>query len=205
MSDSVPNAFAYAIYKQNVLNYTFTYSDLPDRLKSFLNTTCSRENSCMGKVFPELSICHPNSVVEMEMAVSEAPSTNISNGQIQVTLSGVVTFRTRLSNDSVVEVLNMIVDLNVIFVLTLNAAVLNYNVTHLVPTVKVVKSSVGSISSDALSQALETSCYSLLIPALNKKGRKGVPFPVLSGIIFNNTELEMQNHCLYIATDAECS
>lgn len=204
ISDYLPNTLGYAIYRHNLLNYTLTCHDLPDKLESCLNTTCSTEACCLRNVFPGLSSSYPNTSVQVEMALSKAPITNISNNQIQVTLSGVVIYRTRL-NGSDVDVLKVNVELVVCIVITLNAAVLKFNVTHLIPSAVVVSSSVGSISSEKLSQALETFSNSLLIQKLNKKGQKGVSFPVLSGIKFNNIDLEMRNHCLYIATDVQRS
>lgn len=205
ISDYIPNTFTYAIFTQNFLSYNLTYRDLPSSLKSLLSTTCSTDTCCLGNVFPELSSSYPNSFVEIEMAVVKAPTTNISSSKIQVTSSGYVTFRLRSSNGSDVEVLKINVELNVIIALTLTKNLFKCNVTDLIPAVEVVSSSVGSISSASLSKALDTLCTSIVIPALNKKGQRGVPFPVLRGILFNNADLEMRDHCLYITTDVRRS
>lgn len=116
ISDYVAKTIGYAIYRHNLLNYTLTCRDLPDKLESCLNTSCSTETCCLGNIFPGLSSSYPNTSVQVEMALSKAPITNISNNQIQVTLFWVVIYRTRQLSGSDVEVLKINVELDVCIV-----------------------------------------------------------------------------------------
>ena len=199
MSDNVLNTVGYAIFTRNLLIYNLTNSDLPDNMKSYLNTTCSTQNSCLGNIFPEISSNYPNSFVEVEMVVTKAPTTNISISQIQITFMGDVICRIKHSN---VEVLKFSVELNAFVNATVDKMVLKGNVTRLTPTVQVINSSLISLSSDALSQAVETLGNSILLPFLNKKCEEGIPIPFPSSTFqFKNLEMDMLDHCLRITTD----
>lgn len=202
ISDYVPNTMGYAIFMQNLLRYNLTYRDLPDGFKSCLNTTCSKEDSrCLGNMFPEISTKYPHSSVEVEIAVSKPPMTNISTSQIQLIFSGDMICRIRLSDGSDVELLKINVDLDFAIAVTLNDAVLKCNVIHLIPTVKVLSSSLDSIPIGTLSQEVETLCNLLLVPLLNKKFQEGIRIPLQRGVTLSNSNLNMENHCLKITTD----
>lgn len=205
VSDYVPNSIGYALFRQNTFRYGLTRRDLPDQFKSCLNTTCSAEALCLGSILPELPDKYPDASVEVEMATSKEPTTIISSDALKVTFSGVVTFQIRLSNGSVVVFLKINVKVGVFGVVTLTSGVLRGSVTRFDPTAEVVSSSLDSISSDLLSKAIKMLGDAFIVPKLNEKGQDGIPIPVLKGVTFSETHLEMHNHCFRISTDVQAS
>lgn len=203
ISDYVPNTFGYAIFRRNILRHNLTQSNLPDGFKSCLSSSCSGP-CCVGNVFPMLSNQYPNASIEVELVASKAPTINISSSSgIVVTFFGVATFRARLPAGSLVEILTINVTLNAFVTVTLNSTELQRNVTKIVPTVAVLKSAVGPISSDVLVRHIELLGKMLVIPQLNKKIGDGIQLPLPMNVQFKDAALEMQDHCLRIATNVE--
>lgn len=203
VSEYVPNTMCYALYTQGLMSYILTPSNLPDELKNGLSTTCPPEDNCLGNIFPELSSKYPNSVVEVEMAVNKAPTTQISSSGIRIDVSGAIICRAKLPNDTITEVIKLNVYLSVSVHATLSTNLLRCNVTQFVSSVEVVSSSLNNIPNDMLSQVVDSFGNSLLIPSLNNKCQEGMPIPVLNGVAFTNVVLEMKDHCLYFGTDVQ--
>lgn len=201
MSEYVLNTVGYAIFMRNLLKYNFTKKDLPHNTRSYFNTACSEEEKCLGNMSPEISNNYPNSFLEVEMDVIKAPTINISTSQIQITLSAVVTSRVRLSDISDIEILKVSVVMNALIAVTVNANILKFRITHLMPSVEVISSSVGQLSREDLLSAFDYLSNLVFLPFLNNKLGLGIPIPVPDKIKFINLEMEMLDHCLHITAD----
>jgi lipopolysaccharide-binding protein len=204
VSDYILKTMGYVLYKHDILKYNLTKNDLPPDERGFLNTTCTSV-ACFGFLIPQAGKAFPNASAELEMFASSYPTATISSTDIQGNFAGIIAYRARLSNGSLVPMFRTKVSAVVNLDVTLNNMVLRGNLTKLTPTIQVVETQIGPIPDFILNGVFNLAAKLFIIPGLNAIGQKGIPIPSIKDVQFSNTKLEKDNHCLRISTDVRYS
>lgn len=139
------------------------------------------------------------------MFASSYPTATISTTDIQGNFAGIIAYRARLTNGSLVPMFRTKVSVVVNLEVSLNDMVLRGNLTKLSPTIQVVETQIGPIPDFILNAVFNLAAKLFIIPKLNTIGQKGIPIPAIKDVQFTNTKLENDNHCLRISTDVKYS
>ena len=204
VSDYIMKTMGYVLFKHHVLKYNLTKNDLPPDEKGFLNTTCTGI-ACFGFFIPQAAKAFPNASAELKMFASSYPTATISSTDIQGNLAGIIAYRARLSNGSLVPMFRTKVSVVVNLAVSLSDMVLRGNITKLSPTIHVVETQIGPIPDSILNGVFNLAAKLFILPKLNTIGQMGLPIPVINDVQFTNTKLENDNHCLRISTDVKHS
>ncbi|XP_053402846.1 lipopolysaccharide-binding protein-like [Mercenaria mercenaria] len=189
VSDYMFDTIGYTAQKHGFLVYNITQKNLPPCLSGLLDTTCDGFK-CIGKIIPETGEKFPNSVVEIRMTSTQAPTMNVSSDGMSLNFAGKIDFYATKPGTSSTPFL---LSLNAIMSTTVNVTIENKllyaRVDDLNLKLKFGKSAVGKFDDVFLDSLIKVALDVYVITQLNDLGKKGFPLPVSDKINFENTKI----------------
>lgn len=194
----VPESFLYAAQVNGFLQYSVNPSDLPQDQRVFLNTTCT--GICIGNVIPAIGQKYPNSIVELRMNSTSVPKVVISPGDLEASFTGDIALYAHTPQGVVPYLLTLNVSAIFNMTVTVSNQLIKGNISGSSFQVGVLDSAVGPIQGN-INLMMNFVLKRFIIPKLNEKGNSGFPLPVTGDISFTNTQLQIQQNALMVATD----
>lgn len=196
----LPQSFIFAAQNNSFLQYNLTAHDLLSGNQSILNTTCTGF-LCVGKLIPAVEKKYPNCTVELHMNSTTLPLITMDTGVLASKMAGDIAFYARTPQGE----LPYLLTLNVSATFNMSASVTNQILVGKIIgssfNVGVLRSAIGDLNDKVINTMVGLAMKLFIIPKLNEKGAHGFPLPVTDQIKFVNSQLQIQQGALMIATD----
>lgn len=204
MSDYVFNTLSLVAHEHGLLVYNLTNANLPDEDKGKLNTTCHQTIECLGFLIPQAGKLYPDATFAVHVKSFLPPSIEVTPLGISIYIDANITYYALLTNGSQAYLFTT----NTTLTGSATASIKNeshkliYTIQNLRPSIQVIQSNIGDVSSKALTVGFAMASKILLVK-INGEGAKGIDIPSFDDVELLDTQIQLEDHCLTVSSDIQ--
>lgn len=201
LSDYLFNTMMYQAHVHGLLVFNLASNNVRG-IGDLLNTTC--EDTCIGKIIPQIGQQFPYSKVEILMTSTVAPNITINEKYLYTRGASNVTFVARSSNNTQYFLFSIHANIEAYLKLKMTSVSLNGKVDAMRILTNVTKSNIGTIDKDEFQGLVDDVVKKVITPLINNLLEfYEIPIPVTDNLEFKGSSVKLLQNTILVESDVK--